>query len=318
MTKSKRFTALLVVLALAVALAACGSSKKSTTSSSSASTNAPAASGPGKGKPAITLGTKNFPEEFILGQLYLQALEAKGYTVNLKNNIGSTEVIDTALTSGKIDMYPEYTGTIVQEVQKSNTVPKSAAATYAQAKAFEEARGFTLLNQTPFFDSDALAVKPAYAQQHGLKSISDLSKVGAFSFGAPPESKTRYQGLVGLKSVYGLTKINFVPLTIGLQYQALDSGKIQVADVFTTDGQLVGGKYVVLSDPKGLYGFQNVAPVVKKSLVTAEGPAFAQTLNSVDALLTNEAVQKMNAAVVLDKQDPATVASQFLVANHLK
>jgi osmoprotectant transport system substrate-binding protein len=310
MTKRTLYSLALLLVA-GLVLAACGSSKK--TSSSSA-----AASGPGKGKPAVTLGTKNFPEEFILGQLYKQALEAKGFTVNLKNNIGSTEVIDTALTSGKIDMYPEYTGTIVQEVQKSNALPTTAAATYAQAKAFEEKRGFTLLAQTPFYDRDALATKPAYAQQHGLTSISDLKKVGAFSFGAPPESKTRYQGLVGLQKLYGLKGITFVPLTIGLQYQALDSGKIQVADVFTTDGQLLSGKYKVLDDDKGLYGFQNAVPVVKKSLVSSEGPAFTQTMNSVSALLTLPAIQKMNAAVVLDKQDPAAVAGQFLQANHLK
>src|SRR5947209_6116748 len=264
----------MLVIAAALVLVACGSSKKKT---SSTTASAPAASGPGKGKPAVTLGTKNFPEEYILGQLYLQALQAKGFTVNLKNSIGSTEVTDTALTSGKIDMYPEYTGTIVQEVEKSKTLPTSATATYNAAKAFEEKRGFTLLQPTPFFDRDALAVKPAYARQHGLTTISDLSKVGAFSYGAPPENKTRYQGVVGLEQLYGLRKLNFVPLTIGLQYQALDSGKVQVADVFTTDGQLLGGKYTVLSDPKLLFGFQNAVPVVKKSLVTSEGPAFAQT-----------------------------------------
>jgi osmoprotectant transport system substrate-binding protein len=310
--KKRRLYPLALLLVAALALAACGSSKKTSSSSTTA------ASGAGKGKPAVVLGTKNFPEEFILGQLYMQALQAKGFTVNLKNNIGSTEVIDTALTSGKIDMYPEYTGTIVQEVAKSNALPKSAQATYDQAKAFEEKRGFTLLAQTPFYDRDALAVKPAYAQQHGLSSISDLKKVGAFSFGAPPESKTRYQGLAGLQQLYGLKSITFVPLTIGLQYQALDSGKIQVADVFTTDGQLLGGKYKVLNDDKGLYGFQNVAPVVKKTVVSAEGPAFTQTLDSVSALLTLPAIQRMNAAVVLDKQDPAKVAAAFLAANHLK
>jgi osmoprotectant transport system substrate-binding protein len=300
----------LVLLAGALALAACGSSKKSSSSSSGAQ--------PGKGKPKIVLGTKNFPEEFILGQLYKQALEAKGFTVDLKNNIGSTEITDKALTSGSIDAYPEYTGTIVQEVEKAKVVPKSEQATYNEAKRFEETRGFTLLDRTPFFDRDALAVLPPYAQKNGLKSISDLAKLGAIKYGAPPESKTRIQGFLGLKSVYGLKKLNFVPLTIGLQYQALNSGKIQTADVFTTDGQLVGGKYFVLSDPKMLFGFQNVAPVVKKSLVTKEGPAFVSTMNAVSAKLTLPAIQKMNAAVVLDKQDPAKIAGEFLSANGLK
>jgi len=300
----------LVLLAGALALAACGSSKKSSSSSSGAQ--------PGKGKPKIVLGTKNFPEEFILGQLYKQALEAKGFTVDLKNNIGSTEITDKALTSGSIDVYPEYTGTIVQEVEKTNKVPTSEQATYNEAKRFEGTRGFTLLNRTPFYNRDALAVLPAYAQKNGLKSISDLAKLGAIKYGAPPESKTRIQGYAGLRSVYGLKKLKFVPLTIGVQYQALNSGNIQVADVFTTDGQLVRTKYFVLSDPKLLFGFQNVAPVVKKSLVTSEGPAFVSTMNLVSAKLTLAAIQKMNGAVVLDKQDPAKVAGQFLSANGLK
>jgi osmoprotectant transport system substrate-binding protein len=299
----------LVLLAAALALAACGSSKKKSSSSGAQ---------PGQGKPKIVLGTKNFPEEFILGQLYKQALEAKGFSVDLKNNIGSTEITDKALTSGSIDAYPEYTGTIVQEVEKAKVVPKSEQATYNEAKRFEETRGFTLLNRTPFFDRDALAVLPAYAQKNGLKSISDLAKLGGIKYGAPPESKTRIQGFVGLQSVYGLKKLKFVPLTIGLQYQALNSGKVQTADVFTTDGQLVGGKYFVLSDSKLLFGFQNVAPVVKKALLAKEGPAFVSTMNAVSAKLTLPAIQKMNAAVVLDKQDPAKIAGEFLSANGLK
>ena len=109
----------------------------------------------------------------------------------------------------------------------------------------------------------------------------------------------------------------FVPLAIGLIYKALDTGQVQASDVFTTDPQLTTGKYVVLSDPQKVFGFQNVAPIVKQSVVNAEGPAFAQTLNAVSALLTITAIQKMNAAVALDQQNPASVARSFLVANHL-
>jgi osmoprotectant transport system substrate-binding protein len=313
--------AALLTVALAIALAACGSSNSKSSSSSSGGTSSSAApSGqPGKGKPAVTLGDKNFTEEFVLGQLYKQALEAKGFTINLKNNIGSSEVIDKALTSGKIDLYPEYTGVIVQVLAKNNKPPKSADETYALAKAFEAKRGFDMLDKTPFFDADALAVKPSYAQKYGLKSTADLKKVPHFTYGGPPENKTRYQGVVGMKQAYGLNNFTFKPLTIGLQYQALDSGKIDVAAVFTTDGQLQNtGKYVVLTDPKGIFGFQNVSPVVNKKVLAAQGPEFAATLNAVSAKLTNEAMRKMNAAVDLDKQKPADVASAFLSANGLK
>jgi osmoprotectant transport system substrate-binding protein len=313
--------AALLTVALAIALAACGSSSNKSSSSSGGGSSTPAApSGqPGKGKPAVTLGDKNFTEEFVLGQLYKQALEAKGFTVNLKNNIGSSEVIDKALTSGKIDLYPEYTGVIVQVLAKINKPPKSADETYQLAKAFEAKRGFDMLDKTPFFDADALAVKPSYAQKYGLKSTADLKKVPHFTYGGPPENKTRYQGVVGMKQAYGLNNFTFKPLTIGLQYQALDSGKIDVAAVFTTDGQLQNtGKYVVLTDPKGIFGFQNVSPVVSKKVLAAQGPEFAATLNAVSAKLTNEAMRKMNAAVDLDKQKPADVAGAFLSANGLK
>jgi osmoprotectant transport system substrate-binding protein len=174
-----------------------------------------------------------------------------------------------------------------------------------------------MLDKTPFFNSDAIAVKPAYAAKNGLSSLSDLKKLGSkVRLGAPPEFKTRADGLVGLKQDYGATP-SFKPLAIGLQYKALDTGKIDAADVFTTDGQLQVGSYKLLKDPKFIFGFQNVAPIVSQKVLTAQGPEFAAALNAVSAKLTTEAMQKMNAAVDLDKQKPASVAKQFLQANGL-
>ena len=310
---------LAALAALAVALSACGSSsdKKSSSSSSTKSSSAAPSGQPGKGKPPVTLGDKNFTEQYILGELYAQALNSKGFTVKVKSNIGSSEITDKALTSGKIDLYPEYTGVIVTELSGAKDQPKSAEETYAAAKKYEEGRDFALLKPTPFFDADGLAVKPAYAKKNGLADVADLKKVGAFKYGAPPENKTRYQGVVGMKKAYGLTSLQFKPLSIGLQYKALDTDKIDVAAVFTTDAQLAGGKYTVLKDSKGIFGFQNVAPVVSKKVLAAQGPAFEQTLDAVSAKLTNDAMQKMNGAVDLDKQKPAAVAKQFLQANGL-
>jgi len=268
--------------------------------------------------PTIVIGTKNFGEEFILGQLYKQALEAKGFKVNLKNNIGSSEIIDKALTSGKIDAYPEYAAVITGELAHENGRPKSADETYKKAKAFEEKRGFTLLGKSPGQDADVNVVKPAYAKKHGLKTTADLKKVSGFKFGAPPENKTRFQGALGMKKVYGLN-FKFVPLAIGLRYQALDSGKVDVIAGFTTEGQLVDkSKYQTLSDPKNIFGYQNIAPVVNKKKLAKWGPGFTQTMNAVTATLTNEALAKMNGAVDLDKQKPADVAGKFLQANGLK
>jgi len=315
-------SAAFALVALSAGIAACGSSKSSssTTSSSSsttATTAAPAATGPGVGKPPVTIGDKNFTEENILGQLYSQALQAKGYKVTLKENLGSTEIIYKALTAGQIDMYPEYTGILLSAIANQTKEPPSAAQAYAQAKTFVEKHGLTLLNDTPFYDSDALATLPSYAVAHHLSTIADLKPLGkSVIVGGPPEFATRYEGLVGLKQLYGVVP-TFKPIAIELSYKALESGQVNVQTVFTTDGQLLGGKFKLLADPKHVFGFQNVAPVVKQSVLAAEGPAFEQTLNSVSALLTLHAIQQLNAAVSIDKQSAVTVAHQFLAANGL-
>jgi osmoprotectant transport system substrate-binding protein len=312
-----RSLAALLAVALAIAVAACGSSNNSSSSSSSSTSSSTSSGQPGKGKPAVTIGDKNFTEQYVLGELYAQALRAKGFTVKIKSNIGSSEIIDKALTSGKLDLYPEYTGVILSELAHATKRPGNPDDAYAAAKKFEESRGFTMLDKTPFFDSDALAVKPDFATKNSLSSVADLKKLGSgLKLGAPPEFKTRFEGLIGLKKDYGVNP-TFKPLAIGLQYKALDTGKIDVADVFTTDGQLQNGKYTVLKDPKFIFGFQNVAPIVSKKVLSQQGPEFAATLNAVSAKLTTEAMQKMNAAVDLDKQKPAAVAKQFLQANGL-
>jgi osmoprotectant transport system substrate-binding protein len=299
-------------LATAIALAACGSSSNTTSTKSSAATGA------GAGKPAVVIGDKNFPEENILGALYATALRAKGYKVTLKDNIGSTEITYKALTSGQIGMFPEYTGTIVSVIAGSTANPTSAKAAYDQAKAYLAKHGFVLLAMTPYSNSDVVVTKVAYAKAHSLKSVADLAKLGkSLKLAAEPEYATRYSGLIGLKKEYKVVP-SFVPLaTSALVYQAVDSGQVQAGDVFTTDPQLRSGAYTLLADPKGIFGYQNVAPIVSKKVIAAEGPQFAKTLNAVSALLTLDAIRKMNAAVILDKQAPASVAGQFLKANGL-
>jgi len=253
----------------------------------------------------------------ILGALYAQALQAKGFTVMLKDNVGSSEIIFKALTAGQIDMYPEYTGALLSAVAEQTKAPTSADAAYQQAKSFVEPKGFTLLEKTPFYDSNTLITLPAYASEHHLSSIADLKPLGKrVKMGGAPEFATRFEGLIGLKQEYGVVP-TLVPISIELSYQAIEGGQVNVQSVFSTDGQLLGGKFKVLADPKHVFGFQNVAPVVKKSVVAAEGPAFAETLNKVSALLTIPAIQQMNKAVSIDKQSATSVAAQFLHANGL-
>src|SRR5919108_4341683 len=156
---------------------------------------------PGKGKPAVTIGTKDFTEEFVLGNLYAQALEAKGYKVNLKENIGATEITDKALTSGTIDAYPEYTGETTATVFGKNKLYKSAEETANEAKALYEERGQVVSNPTPFEDVDAIATTKEFAQQNGLSEVADLEKLGSFTLGARPEFKSRFVGLKGMEQV---------------------------------------------------------------------------------------------------------------------
>src|SRR3954462_15374472 len=177
-------TAALAVLL--IALGGCGGDDGGRPSAKKQTATTPAA-------PQITIGTKNFPEQFVLGELYKQALEAKGFKVRLKSDIGSSEIVDRALTAGSLDMYPEYIGVALSELAGRTRRPHSAAEAYRDAKAFEEGRGFTLLAMTPFSDQNALAVLPAYAKSHGLRSIGDLARVpGMTVIAAPPEFLTRF------------------------------------------------------------------------------------------------------------------------------
>ena len=265
----------------------------------------------------IRIGSKNFTEAIILGELYRQALEAKGYDVELKSSIGATELIDRALTSGQIDMYPEYTGTMLTVVFEEAEPPGSAAETYERAKELQEERGFTLFERTPFSDTDALAVTKAFADENGLEQIGDLTKLGTFKLGGQPEFETRLQGLVGVKERYGIENVQFVPFAGISPYEALDQGAVDVAAIFSTDPPLASGKYVVLDDPEANFGFQNVAPVVQQELADELGDDFREAVDAVSEKLTEEAIIAMNSAVAIDQRPADEVARQFLDANGL-
>ena len=325
----RRPRAVVLVLAAAALLAGCGSTNGNFSAKSYAPVTAVVSfpSGqPGASKPAVTLGSKNFTEALILGQVYAQALQAEGFTVHLKENIGPTEVIDPGLLNGSINLYPEYIGEIITTltniaygaggaVGTAPAPPDSWQQAYEQAARFEDRRGFTLLQPTPFQNHDDLAVTKAFAAKYHLTTLEQLKGLGPLKYGAYQPEQTRYEGLVGLQQAYGLGNLQFVPMTPGAPvYAAVDSGQIQVAGVFTTDPQLRSGKYVVLTDPKNIFGYQNVAPVVNKAVLKREGPAFAQTLNAVSSHLTLAVMQQLNADVVLGHLSPAAAARKFLAS----
>jgi osmoprotectant transport system substrate-binding protein len=287
-----------MVAAVAAALVGCGGGGGGSTTSAAL--------------PTITIGTKNFTEQYILGELYAQTLRKAGFKVNLKSDIGSSEIIDKALTAGSLDMYPEYTGVLLTEIAGDRRRPRTGGEAYTRAKAFEEKRGFTLLGRTPFSDSNALAVLPAFARKHNLNSISDLRNVRDLKLGALPEFQTRFEGSVGLKSLYGVDNYHFVPLQFPARYATLDKGKIDVLAVFTTEGQLSASRYQVLSDPRNLFAFQNLAPVIRRDLARKYGKQLTGPLDSLSRRLTTDTMRRMNAAVDLKGEKPAAVAARFI------
>jgi osmoprotectant transport system substrate-binding protein len=303
---------------MAALFAGCGDDDESSSSGGGTGSSSSSSEQPGEGKPAVTIGTKDFTEEFVLGNLYAQALEAKGYQVNLKENIGSTEIIDKALTSGEIDGYPEYTGVSLSVVAKNDKLTESPEETQQLVKEFYEGRGQVVSEATPFQDTDAIATTKEFASENGLTTVEDLKKLDSFTVGARPEFKNRFNGLKGMQQVYGIDNAKFKQLALGLQYPSLDKGDVDSANVFSTDAQLASGKYTVLEDPKGVFGFQNVYFVINKDKYDAlGGEEFMGVINEVNALLTEEAMTSMNAAVDLDKKKPAEVAQAFLEANNL-
>ncbi len=238
---------------------------------------------------------------------------AAGFRVELKLDVGSSEIVHEALTGGALDMYPEYVGVLLSEIARVRERPRDPRAAYLRALAFEKRMGFTLLERTPFSDSNALAVTPAFARRHRLRTIAELRRVpGRIDIGAPPEFGTRYEGIIGLRSVYGLRRLALTPLTIGRQYAALGSGRVDAAAVFTTDGQLAERRYVVLKDPRHVFASQQVAPVISEAVLRRHGPALRTTINAVSRRLTTKAIREMNAAVELRGQKPAVVAARFL------
>ena len=300
------------------AVAACSSSASSSSSSSSASASA-SSSNPlssGGSSTSVVVGSANFPENELLATVYAQALQAKGIKVTTKLNIGAREVYYPQVEKGTISIIPEYNGTLLTvEVDKTSTAKTTADVDAALAAKLPST--LQVLNSAPAQDSDSITVTQATANKYHLKSIADLKPYAAtMVLGAPPEFKTRTDGIAGLKATYGLTFKSFVPLDESgpLTLAALQSGKVQAADVFTTTPQIVTDKLVSLADPKFNFAAQNVIPLVYKPAMNA---TIINTLNAVDAKLTTEALLQMDNAVITQHANYSTVAAGFLQAEGL-
>jgi osmoprotectant transport system substrate-binding protein len=267
---------------------------------------------PQGGKLRITLGTQDFPEARLLGELWRQALAVNGYAVDLRKRVGPTEDLDRAVRDGEIDGHPAYTGTSLSIVFGEEVSGLAPERTYDQVKQLYETRGQALSGMTPYQNVDAIATTNLLAQEERLRTIADLRRLDRFTLGARPEFEDLYLGLEGMQQVYGLTNATFAPVTLGAQYTALDERDVDAANVFTTDPQLQGDAYTVLEDPERLFGSQNAVMVVDADKLERVGAdRFMRVVDEVNSRLTDGAIVDMNRAVT-DGQDDGEVAERFL------
>ncbi|HEX3650137.1 MAG TPA: ABC transporter substrate-binding protein [Pseudonocardiaceae bacterium] len=288
-------------------LAACGGSGGSPLSSGSGSSP----SNSGGGKTTITVGSGNFAESQLLAEIYAGALRAKGVTVKEHQNIGSREVYFPALKDGSINLIPEYTGTLLQYLNK-NATQVSSPDVYTALKQQLPA-GLTVLNMAAAEDSDAIVVTKQTADRYHAKSIADLAPhCGQLTFGGPSEIQTRPDGLPGFKKNYNCVFGSFKPLDAGgpLSVAALKNGDVQAADIFTTDPSIQANGWIVLADPKNNFAAQNVVPVLAASKAT---PTVRDALNAVQAKLDTTTLAKLDAQLGGPSHpDATTVAGNWL------
>ena len=308
--------AFLAALVVALGIAACGGGDDNNDTGTSGGNSANLIkSNPANSGIQLTVGSKNFTEALILGDIYAKALQAAGYDVKTNLNLGSETVAYKALQDGEISGYPEYTSTLLQSIFGKQTVPADAQAAYAQAKAELEPKGETAFAPTPFADSNALGMLKTKADELGATKISDLSgKSQDLTLYGSPECRQRLDCLVGLQDTYGLQFKSFNPVDIGLRYTVLDKGQADASIVFTSDAQLSANpdKYVLLQDDKGIFPSGNVIWVTDQSTVQKAGPDYQATIEKVQHGLTLPVMQELNARVDIDKQDPAAVADEYL------
>ena len=335
--KTRPLTALamlMAALALAVGFSACGGGSDSTGSSAEESTaeettaeetteegeeGGAIAANPANGKVSLTIGSKNFPEQEILGEIYAQALKAAGYKVKSDLSLGSETVALKAVESGAISGYPEYASTALTSFfgYEPEEVPADPNAAWKQANTEFQKKGLEAFPPTPFASANAVGTLKSTAEKYGLKNVSDLEGISEkLSIYGSPECRERIDCLAGLEKLYGLKFKEFKPVDISLRYTVLDKGQADLSILFTTDPQLAAekNKYVILEDDKHVFRAGNVIFVTKQSVAEKAGPDYEKTIVEVQKGLTLPVVQELDARVELEKQTPKEAAAAYLEA----
>jgi osmoprotectant transport system substrate-binding protein len=323
MKLSRPLLTLLVLICSVVLVAACGEDEEEP-----ASTPAQSDSGGGgkiqrddaNAEVQLTIGSKNFTEQKVLGEIYAQGLEAAGFSISKDLNLGDEKTALAALKSGEISAYPEYTGTALLSFfgKQADELPKDEMEAYEEARAGFEAQGLVALPPTPFTSSNEVAVRQETADELGLKTISDLKgKSQDLTLYGSPECRQRLDCLLGLQQVYGLKFKEFVPVDIAQRHEVLSNKRADVSIVFTTDPQIQREQEVLLEDDEGMFPPYNSTLVLKKEVADKAGESLTSTVELIQKELTDENMQELNARVDLDKKDPAQVAQEYLTETGL-
>ena len=311
----------LALLAAVFVIAACGDDDEESSGGSSSDTTTEAESTAGiqrneaNAKTTLTVGSKNFTEQIVLGEIYAQAFEAAGYGVRKEFNLGDEQTARKSLESGQISGYPEYTGTILLSFLdvKAGDLPSEDADAYDQAKAGLAEDGITALPPTPFTSSNEVGVLQTKAEELGITKISDLEgKDQDLTLYGSPECRTRRDCLLGLQEVYDLDFRRFVPVNIDQRHEVLKGGDADLSIVFTTDPQIKRNKEVLLEDDKGMFPPYNSTFLVTDETAQKAGPDLAKVVDQVNKNLTDEVMQELNARVDIDKDTPEQAAQAYL------
>jgi osmoprotectant transport system substrate-binding protein len=337
---------LIAALALAVGISACGGGNSSSSSESTEAeeTTAPEETGeetegeepaeegeeaeagaeaitsdPANAKVSLTIGSKNFPEQEILGEIYTQALAAAGYKAKSDLSLGSETVALKTLKAGQISGYPEYASTALTSFfgLEPEEVPSDATEAWEKANSEFEKDGLEAFEPTPFASANAVGLLKSTAEKYNLKTISDLEGVSEkLSLYGSPECRQRIDCLAGLEKLYGLKFKEFKPVDISLRYKVLEQGQADLSILFTTDPQLAAEseKFVILEDDKKVFPAGNIIFVTSKKVAEKAGPDYESTILNVQKGLTLEVMQELDARVELEKQTPKEAAAAYLEA----
>ena len=326
-TTLRALLALLAVLALTVGLAACGGDdegQEENTAAEATPEGGAATPEAGAVEPIqrdeanagkqFTVGSKNFTEQYILGEIYAQALEAAGFDVEKQLDLGSEQIAFRALRRNNINGYPEYTGTALTSFYRVeiDDVPRDKDEAFSQLEEELQADNITALPQTPFENTYKVTSTKETAEELGNpQTITELAEAAGsdMSISGFPECRQRTDCLIGLKNVYDWTP-EFV--SSPGQYNDLDKGQADFTFGFSTDGPLATDKYVTYEDDKQLFPPYNVTFLVNEEGMQTLGDSGREVIERVQEPLTEEVMQELNSRVTLDKQEPEQVAQAYL------